>query len=92
MSVECIVADDNPLLDFISIKTLFIYLFIYLITFSAQSYQQIQLYEDNFNVEILYIIHLQPKSRFVFIINEYPTYSLTKHYHVDARIASLIVA
>ena len=91
MSVDCIVADDNPLLDFISIKNLFIYLFIYLITFSAQSYQQIQLYEDNFNVEILYIIHLQPKSRFV-IINEYPTYSLTKHYHVDARIASLIVA
>jgi len=28
MSVDCIVADDNPLLDFISIKNLFIYLFI----------------------------------------------------------------
>jgi len=35
---------------------------------------------------------MQPKSRFVFIINECATYSLTKHYHVDARIASLTVA
>ena len=78
MSVDCIVADDNPLLNFISIKNLNLYVYIVLCAKQFGSDLHISNSHSNYSVGLFF-------SRFHLFLNPIYLY-MTSHLNFSVKV------